>query len=188
MPYNYPNGFRFAFWGNKVDDASFHGTPHITVHKKTAPGPAIICIVIKNTKQPLQPCQINNICVPQKLGEVVAQVHFLAAATFLWYGLNGDVPSEVKAKGLLIDKTRGGYEVDLEVHINSIDNSVPVYIILKQQDRLGVLKQAILCYCSCLVHTVPPYAYIALLHTRMYTAHTLCIQYVGTTDMHCAHR
>ena len=50
------------------------------------------------------PFQITNVCIPQKIGEVIAQIHFLASAEFLRCGNQGNTPQEIHSKGLLIDK------------------------------------------------------------------------------------
>ena len=55
---------------------------------------------IENTRQPLKPFTITNICMPQKLEEVIAQVHFLASAYFLRCGISGSVPLEIATKEL----------------------------------------------------------------------------------------
>jgi len=63
--------------------------------------------VIENSRQSLKSYQISGISLPQKLGEVIAQVHFLASTAFLQYRVNGDVPYCIGSKALLIDKMTG---------------------------------------------------------------------------------
>lgn len=45
----------------------------------------------KNSRQPLKHFSIANICLPQKLGKVIAQLHFLASAYLLQCGISGNV-------------------------------------------------------------------------------------------------
>ena len=64
---------------------------------------------IENSRQNLTSSQITNVCMPQKLGEVIAQTHFLASAELFRCGINGNVPLQIETKGLLIDKNTDGY-------------------------------------------------------------------------------
>ena len=61
----------------------------------------------------MKPISISHICLPQKLGEVIAQTYFLASAWLLSYGIEGNVPDEIVAKGLVLDKNNGGYHVQV---------------------------------------------------------------------------
>ena len=38
--------------------------------------------------------------MPQKLGDVIAQAHLMASATFLHCGISGDMPTTLESKGL----------------------------------------------------------------------------------------
>ena len=83
--------------------------------------------------------------MPQKLGEVIAQTHFLASAQLLRCGINGDVPPQIETKGLLVDKNTGGYHVELVAYVNDPSNRMPVLVTLKRQNRLGALREELLC-------------------------------------------
>ena len=90
----------------------YHGAPDILITKNSQPQGTTVIIneaneleivpkVLENSRQPLQVCQIKKY---QKLGEVIAQVHFIALATFLDCGISGNMPSTLESKGMLIDK------------------------------------------------------------------------------------
>lgn len=103
--------------------------------------------VIENTKKPLEYVTAKNICMPQKLGQVVAQAHFLASAAFLQFAIapEKELPSEVTSKALLIDKTTGGYHVKVVGQISASPDLVPVCIYVKRQKRMGMLSTNLLC-------------------------------------------
>ena len=172
--YSYLQGWKFTFWGTKTDKQEFddlqkqisgvsitdatiaylyHGAPDIFINKSS--NTFVITEgtdydletpkVIENSKQPLPSYQIMNVSMPQKLGEVIAQTHFLASAELLRCGINGDVPPQVETKGLLVDKHTGGYHVELVAYVNDPSNRMPVLVTLKRQNRLGALREELLC-------------------------------------------
>ena len=96
--------------------------------------------VLENSKQPLRSYQIGGISLPQKLGEVITQAHFLPSATFLHYGVNGDVSLCIESKSPLVDKATGGYHVELQADVNSGYNKVPVYSICMTITMIKKLK------------------------------------------------
>jgi len=83
--------------------------------------------VLENSKQCLKPYKISNIYIPQKLGKVITQLHFLTLVSLLHCGASGVVPPTIKSKGLLTDKETGGYNVTLMTHLNSMNDTVLVY-------------------------------------------------------------
>ena len=92
----------------------------------------------------MKPASVDNICLPLKLGELIAQTHFLASAYFMRCGVNGDVPDEIVTKGLLLDKNTGGYHVELLASVSS-EEGIPVYVIINRQIKLGSLREELLC-------------------------------------------
>ena len=131
----------------------FHGAPDIVAKKLCfsviAEGSSDLEFtlprVIENSKQVMKPFSICHICLPQKLGEVIAQTHFLASAYLLRYRIEGNVPDEISAKGLLLDKNTGGYHVQLLASISGGDEKLPLYISINRQVKLGSLREEMLC-------------------------------------------
>ena len=172
--YHFLQEWEFVFWGTKIELCDFddmqkyisgikmsdavdayvyHGAPDIIVRSKSSS--VIISNLefevprtIENSRQPLKPFTISNICLPQKLGEVIAQIHFLASAYFLQCGNSGNVPHEIATKGLLLDKNSGGYQVELLATINIPSEGirpVSVCVTVKRQRKLGSLSQGLCC-------------------------------------------
>ena len=146
--YSYLQGWKFTLWGTKIDKTSMisrntfqrsasqmlqmHTCIMVLLTNKLdntfiiSEGGDFVPTVIENSKKDLTPFEIRNVCMPQKLREVIAQVHFLASAEFLRCGINGNVPLEVETKGLLINKNTGGYHVELVAHINNPCKIIPL--------------------------------------------------------------
>ena len=156
--YGFLQGWKCEFYGNKIDPLDFdflqssisgtsihnaigayyfHGTPDILLTNEhdalavTSFNDECIPKIIENSKKPLNPYQIKNIYMPQKIGQVVVQAHFLASAALLRHALSESFPSAITSKGLLIDKVTGGYHVEFVTEISS--NPVPAYVVLKRQ-------------------------------------------------------
>ena len=133
----------------------FHGAPDIVTRKEssfsmiTTEGSGdlefTVPRVIENSRQVMKPISISHICLPQKLGEVIAQTHFLASACLLRYCIKGNVPDEIVTKGLLFDKNTGGYHVQLSASVSSADEEIPVYVTINRQIKLCGLHEEMLC-------------------------------------------
>jgi len=102
---------------------------------------------IENSKQPLCSYMVNNICLPQKLGEAISQAHFILSAYFLrCYLSGGTMPEILRGKALLLNKSSGGYQIEIVAYINTLSSSpTPVYVKLIRQRKLGTLTSTILC-------------------------------------------
>lgn len=142
-------------FSNPTDAYAYHGAPDILLHKQGDDSSFVIAKgsgsldtnvrVVENSRQTLSVFQIRDVCVPQKLGEVIAQVHFVVSAQLLRFGLKGSFPSAITAKGLLIDKNSGGYHVEVTAQIDEHCNTVPMLVVLKRQKILGSLREGLLC-------------------------------------------
>ena len=98
---------------NATSTYSFHGASDILLTNEcdalavTWFNDECISKIIENSKKTLNSYQIKNIYMPQNIGQVVVQAHFLASAAFLRHALSESFPSVITSKGLLIDKVTG---------------------------------------------------------------------------------
>ena len=162
-------GWEVKFWGTKkvpsdFDDLQksisnlgmldattsylFHGAPDIFMKRGNSASvitEASDFTLIENSRQITQPFVLRNLYLPDKLAELIAQTHFLAAPYFLRCGVKGEAPQEIITKGLLLDKTSGGYHVQLTANISSSKEGHPIHVLINRQCRLGMLREELLC-------------------------------------------